>query len=105
MTTATPFDRRDARQQLRSKAKPPQHPLGHGKTALLEPTAISEQIKSAGLGSLIGRGRSGISAGRCVRIPHQGSVWQRYRHELSTVVAVAKRMNDRLDFHAGGKGF
>src|SRR5260370_30379861 len=69
-----------------------------------EPTAISEQTKSASLGSLIGRGGSGIGARRGVRIPHQGSVRQRYGHELSAVVAVPERMNDRLDFHAGRKG-
>src|SRR5216684_534673 len=69
-----------------------------------EPTVTSEQIKSASLGSLIGRASSGIGARRGVRIPHQGSVWQRYRHELPAVVAVPERMNDRLDFHAGRKG-
>src|SRR5258708_617936 len=69
-----------------------------------EPTAIGEQIKSASHGSLIGGASSGIGAGRGVRIPHQGSVWQRYRHELSAVVSVPKRMNYGLNFHARRKG-
>src|SRR5262249_6274345 len=89
------------------KKKPPQQPLGRAKRHYsCEPTVTGEQIKSASLGSLIGgRGASsGVGAGRGVRIPHQGSVWQRYRHELSAVVAVAKRMNDGLNFHAGRKG-
>jgi hypothetical protein len=88
------------------KKKPPQQPLGRAKRHYSrELTVTGEQIKSASLGSLIGgRGSgasSGIGAGRGVRIPHQGSVWQRYRHELSAVVAVSKRMNDGLNFHAG----
>src|SRR5262249_22285754 len=101
-------DRRNTR-HLRSKEKLPQQPPGHSKTAqlLASRLVISEQIKSASLGSLIGGGGgggSGIGARRCVRIAHQGSVRQFYRHELSAVVAVAKRMNSGLDFHAGRKG-
>src|SRR5437899_1535879 len=93
--TATPLDRRNARRHRRSKDKTTTTPLGHAKKALLrEPIATSDQIKSAHLGSLIGGAGSGIGARRGVRIPHLGSVWQRHRHELPTIVAVTKRMND-----------
>src|SRR5713101_2823766 len=100
------FDRRNARQHpaVERKATTTTARSRQNDATSREPTAIGEQTKSASHGSLIGGGSSGIGAGRGVRIPHQGSVWQRYRHELSAVVAVPKRMNDGLNFHAGRKG-
>src|SRR5215831_386674 len=55
-----------------------------------------EKIRTL-LPSLIGWGGARIGARGGVRIAHQGSVRQRHRHELPAIVAVAERMNDRLD--------